>query len=89
MRHNTPDNPPRPQRLIVLVKQLQIVERLLLQPKGATAYQIAEAIGKSEKQARRSIAVLKDLGVTVVDDYAPGDTEPAVYRAKRGSKLFA
>ena len=78
MRHNDPDTPPRRQQLVTLIEQLRTVERLLTQPGGTTVYEMAETVGKSEKQARRYIKALKSLGVPVTDDYERGDDQPSI-----------
>ncbi len=77
---------PQPQRLVVLIEQLRIVEQLLIS--GSSVGVIADAIGVSDRQARRHINDLKSLGVQISSGYVPGDREPAIHRAKKSTRIF-
>ena len=71
---------------VTAVQELKAAEALLL--KGATVRQLVEAIGCSDKKARRIIDVLKRLGCEVVSDFELGQREAATFKMVRGSRLF-
>jgi hypothetical protein len=84
---------PKPARLPTLIIELQKAEALLLSQRRTTYAQIAEATGRSVKQARRYIAHLRTLGVDILDDLGDhghfADRRPTeLWIRKRSTKLF-
>ena len=74
----------RRQSLATLTEQLRTCERLLR--RGATVPAVAEAVGVSDKQIRRYIATLRELGVEVTRTDDPFG--PSTFKVARGSRLF-
>ena len=72
--------------LVDLVKQLQTIESMLIA--GATVYAMADELEVSDRQVRRMLNHLRELGVDIRSNYKAGDNQAAVLTAKKSTRLF-
>lgn len=77
---------PKANRLVVLTRQLQTAERLLTA--GCSILDLAQTLGVSDRQARRILNILRELGVQIKTKYTPGSSEPAFHRAIKRTTIF-
>lgn len=71
-----------------IVRRLQRIERLLLQPGGATIAELAEAGEVSIQMARRYIGTLEQLGLNVSNDQTINGTHGVRWLAKKSTAVF-
>ena len=71
-----------------IVRRLQRIERLLLQPGGATIAELAEAGEVSIQMARRYIGTLEQLGLNVSNDQEINGTHGVRWLAKKSTAVF-
>ena len=77
---------PKANRLVVLTRQLQTAENLLIA--GCSIVVLADTLGISDRQARRILNILRELGLQIKSNYTPGLAEPALHRAKKSTTIF-
>ena len=77
---------PKANRLVVLTTQLRAAERLLIS--GCSIVILADELGISDRQARRILNILRELGLQIKSNYTPGLAEPALHRAKKSTRVF-
>ena len=77
---------PARNQLVDLVKQLQAIESMLIA--GSTVFVMAEKLVISDRQVRRLLNHLRELGVEIRSNYKAGNQEAAVLTAKKSTRLF-
>ena len=77
---------PARNQLVDLVRQLQTIELMLIP--GSTIYDVAEVLAISDRQVRRLVDHLRELGVEIRSNYETGDRKAAVLQAKKSTRLF-
>ena len=71
-----------------IVRRLQRIERLLLQPGGATIAELAEAGEVSIQMARRYVGTLEQLGLAVTTDQKINGTHGVRWLATKSTAIF-
>ena len=77
---------PKANNLVVLTNQLRTAERLLIS--GCSIPLMAEELELSDRQVRRILNMLRELGVQIKSNFVPGMAEPAIHRAKKSTAIF-